>query len=156
MTSHDLTNRDKQYLRALFLMSSHQEPVGPAKIARTMGVSRTGALKKLRRLEFLGYGDYVDNKGLLLNSRGVDVVQKDTLKHHLMEKFLETSLDMDPEEACHESSALDPLISTRLMERVNDKYGEELSCDCGCCIEPYYEPETLVDCHWYQRMFKMQ
>ncbi len=155
MENNELTGRDREYLRGLFLLKAHEEPVGPAEIAKVMKVSRVATLKKMRRLEYLGYGEYITRKGLKINSEAEELVQKDIRKHHLLEKFLETTLDMGSEEACDESAALDISVSGNLLERMDSKYGNDLNCDCGCCISADYEPEDLYDCHWYQKQFSI-
>ncbi|MFO8109555.1 MAG: metal-dependent transcriptional regulator [Thermoplasmata archaeon] len=155
MDDCELTTRDKEYLRALFLLEAYKHPIGPAEVAKMMNVSRVAVLKKMRRLEYMGYGDYVSRKGLLINQRSVNLIQRDVRKHHLLEKFLETTLDMESEEACDESAVLDVSVSNNLLEKMDSKYGEDLHCDCGCCISTYYEPEDLYDCHWYQKQFSI-
>lgn len=155
MDKKEFTRRDKEYLRVLFLLKAHEDPVGPAEVAEKLNVSRVAAMKKLRRLESLGVGRYISKKGLLINDRGVDIVQRDTRKHHLLENFLENTLEMNSEEACRESAALDSSVSTELIEKMKLKYGKNLDCECGCQVEAYYEPEKLYNCHWYQKMFSL-
>ncbi len=155
MGNENTTTRDKEYLRALFVLKAHEEPVGPTELARCIDVSRVGALQKMRKLEFLGYGKYIPKKGLRLNEKALALVQKDVKRHHMVEKFLEDTLDMNSDEACDESSALDPHISEKFIKQLDKKLGDDLECQCGCCIEPYYDPEDLYNCHWYRKKFTL-
>jgi len=151
------TKRDREYLRALFFLGAHEEPIGPSKLSKLMGISRAGALQKNRKIEKLGYGEYLKNKGILLNEDAVESIKNDISKHHAIEVFFKKSLDMDPEEACEESSKIENFVSSRLLERIRDKYEEKLDCECGKCIDPEEDadPEDLYDCHWYKKRFSL-
>ncbi len=148
-----LTSRDREYLRGIFVLRGNREPVGPSRLAHLLEVSRVAVLEKMRRLEAMGYGDYVHRRGLLLNEVGIDAVQEDVRRHHMMEKYLQDTFGMGSTEACRESSAMDPFVSENLMRNISTFLGSELSCECGCCIDDKYEPEDLYDCHWFKRQF---
>ncbi len=151
------TQRDREYLRALFFLGAHEEPVGPSKLSKLMGISRAGALQKNRRIEKLGYGKYLQNEGLLLNEDAVESIKEDISRHHAIETFFRKSLGMSPEEACEESSKIENHVSSRLMEKIRDKFEDELDCECGSCIDPDpgSDPEDLYDCHWYKKRFSI-
>jgi len=151
------TQRDREYLRALFYLGAHGEPVGPARLSELMGISRAGALQKNRRIEELGYGEYIENKGILLNEKGVESIKRDISKHHAIETFFKKSLGMDPQEACEESSNIENVVSPRLMRKIREKFEDELECECGSCIDPNEEfnPEDLYQCHWYKKRFSI-
>ncbi len=151
----ELTSRDREYLRAVFLLDGGNKPVGPSQLGNLVNVSKVAALEKMRRLEAMGFGEYVPRKGLLLNKDGVSVVQHDIKRHHVVEKFLEDNLGMDSTEACRESSAMDPYVSESFLKNAVSALGEKASCDCGCCIEEYYDPEVLYGCHWFKKQFKV-
>lgn len=151
------TQRDREYLRALFFLGAHEEPVGPAKLSDMMDISRAGALQKNRRIEKLGYGEYIKNKGILLNEGAVESIKEDISKHHAIEFFFRKTLDMDPEEACQESSNIENVVSPRLMSKIREKFEEELECQCGSCIDPDpgSDPKDLYECHWYKKRFSI-
>ena len=83
-----LTNRDRQYLRAIFRLRGSTRYVGPQELATDMGVTKVCAFQKMRRLEALGLGEYTIRKGLMLNREGAEMVEEEIRKHHLLEKFL--------------------------------------------------------------------
>jgi len=151
------TKRDREYLRALFFLGAHEEPVGPAKLSKLMNISRAGALQKNRRIEELGYGKYIKNKGLMLNEEAVESIKEDISKHHAIEFFFRKTLDMDPKEACEESSNIENVVSPRLMRKIREKFEDELECECGSCIDPdeEFDPEDLYQCHWYKKRFSI-
>ncbi len=149
----ELTSRDREYLRGLFLLGGGDEPVGPSELGELIEVSKVAALEKMRRLEAMGLGEYIHRQGLLLNKVAVTVVQRDIRRHHVVEKFLEDNLGMDSTEACRESSAMDPYVSDNFLNIAAMALGDGLSCDCGCCIEEYYDPKVLYECHWFKKQF---
>ncbi|MFO7991101.1 MAG: metal-dependent transcriptional regulator [Thermoplasmata archaeon] len=156
MERDDLTQRDGQYLKAVYVLGGREEAVGPAMLARRMDVSRVGALKKMRRLTSMGYGEYLNNKGFLLNEAGIQAIQTEMRRHHVIEKFLQISLEMESEKACDESSRVGQYMSRETIDNMSERLGDELTCECGCCIEPPYEPEDLMHCHWVRKQMKVK
>lgn len=154
MSSHDqqvnLTKRDEEYLRAIFLLKGHMEPVGPTKLASVFGISKVSSYEKMRRLEILGFGKYILRKGFLMNIKATDIVQSDIHRHHVLEKYIQLELGLDSRDACRESSNMAHHTSPEVIERIRLQLGSEQNCDCGCCLTPPYDPEKLKDCHWCQ------
>lgn len=151
-----LTERDRKYLRALYLLDSQNEPVGPTALGSKMDVSRVGALKKMRRLEALGLGDYIHKKGFRLNECGVEVVEKDVRNHHVLEKYFQEKLGFSSSEACQESASMGDMVSDRFVNHISDQIDEEVACECGCKIRPPYDHEDLKECHWMKEQFKVE
>jgi len=143
-----LTNRDKQYLRAVFLLQGSTRPVGPNELALKMGVSKVCAFQKMRRLEAIGVGEYFRRKGLKLNALGVLVIEQDIKKHHILEKFLKESLKMTFQEACEYSNHIGPFISEELIKNIADKLGKKMNCNCGYCLDNPENSAELENCHW--------
>lgn len=151
MMREDLTGRDRQYLKAVYVLGGQKEAVGPAMLARKMDVSRAGTLKKMKRLATKGYGDYLSGKGFLLNDSGIQAIQKDMRKHHVIEKFLQISLGLNSDDACDESSRVGQHLSDEIIQSMAEKLEGKRTCDDGCRTEPPYEPEDLMRCPWVQR-----
>ena len=42
----------------------------------------------------MGYGSYHHRKGLILTEAGINVVEEEIRRHHILEKFLEKNLNM--------------------------------------------------------------
>jgi len=148
-----LTVRDREYLRAIFILYGSQKPVGPVLLADKMGVSKECAFQEMRRLDVLGYGEYVLRKGLKLNKLAISIVENDFKKHHFFEKFLQETLGMTHEEACHESSCIDPFVSEYLMQSIYNKTGTLRNGSCGCRMKTPLNPNDLKDCHWINESF---
>jgi len=146
-----ITNRDKQYLRAVFLLQGSTQPVGPQELADKIGVSKVCAFQKMRRLEALGYGEYQHREGLLLNQLAIQIIEQDIKKHHILEKFLEDTLKMTSQEACDHSNQLGPFICDRLINNIANKIGTNMNCNCGNCIETTKNSAELEHCHWLNK-----
>lgn len=155
MSEIELTSRDREYLRGLFLLGSGKKPVGPTRMGDLLNISKVSALEKMKRLETMGYGRYIDNKGLILTDKGIEIVQRDVRNHHIMERFFEEKMGMDSSEACHESSSMGTLLSANLVRNASKAISEVPRCDCGCIIDDYYEPEELMHCQWFKDNFKI-
>ncbi|GEM_PF-791094 len=156
-TNVEETGRDREHLRALFLLRAQEEPVGPSELSKIMDISRAGALKKMKKVEELGYGEYIPKKGIRLNREATQTIKDDIERHHALEIFLKRSLGLSDEEACKESSSLEEHVSERLIEKICDEFEEELSCDCGYCIDPDLDPDVdeLYRCHWVKKSFSL-
>lgn len=144
---NELTSRDREYILAIFLLRGGERPVGPSELSKNIGVSRVGALKKMKRLAERGLGEYISHKGLELNDKGIDIVEKDIRRHHLVEEYFKRTLDLDFKKACEESSTMAGSMSDELIEAISEDLSG-IECECGTCIEPPYSPDELMNCHW--------
>ena len=57
-------------------------------------------------------------------------------------------MGLDFEKACHESSNISGSFSSDIIDDMYSKLGKEVTCDCGTCMEPPYDPDDLKECHW--------
>ena len=146
-----ITNRDKQYLLAIFMLQGTTDPVGPNKLAIKMNVSKVCAFQKMRRLEVLGYGQYYLRKGLKLNKTGISMVEQEIERHHVLEKFLEDTLKMTSQEACDHSSHIGPYICEGLMGNIANKMRSTIDCQCGHCLDTDKNTTQLEQCHWLKK-----
>lgn len=147
------TNRDKQYLKAIFLLHGSVNPVGPQVLANKLAVSRVCALQKMRRLEVLGYGDYIRRKGLVLNQNGILVITQDIKKHHILEKFFEDTLKITTQEACDHSSHIGPFICDSLVSDIANNIKSTIKCNCGSCLSATKNSTDLENCHYLNKGF---
>jgi len=151
MSDTKLTQRDKQHLLSIFILNGFEEPIGPSKLADKMGVSRPGALQKMKRLEKYGFGEYIKGKGLKLNSRGKEIVEEEVLRHHIIENYLKETLEIDLDEACKEAGNLGSEISKKVIDLIGRTYGDEEG-ECGLELEPPFDPADLKNCPWCRRI----
>lgn len=147
-----LTNRDREYLRVLYVLNGFTDPVGPVLLSKKIGVSKVCAFQKMRRLEALGYGKYVLRKGLKLNKKACSLVEQDVKKHHVLEAFLQKKLGLTHHQACIESEKLDSSVSQTLFNKINSTLMKQVS---SCCRYNPKEELTVSDlkkCPWMKRL----
>ncbi len=142
-----LTENDKEYLKALYLLNAHHTPVGPSTLAHITNITKEAAYQQLRRLQNLGYGDYQPRKGLLLNTTALSTIKDDIHRHHLIEHFLQHSLKLSAQEACQHSYHLQAHICQPLLEAIKKNIGTTTCSTCGEHLFPT-QPDHLNTCHY--------
>lgn len=143
-----ITSRDRDYIKTIYLLGGEDEPTSPSELANKMGVSKVGALEKMRRLEDLGFGKYVARKGILLNKKSINLIEEAAKRHHLVEKFLQDSLGIKHPEACKESSKIALELSDETIEEISTIVKPGSTCSCGFNIGKEVELEKLRNCPW--------
>ena len=142
-----LTQNDKTYLKALYLLNAHHKPIGPSKLAHNTHITKEAAYQQLRRLQNLGYGDYQPRKGLLLNTTALSTIKDDIYCHHLIEHFLQHSLNLSPQEACQHTYHLQAHICKPLLEVIKRNVGTTTCNTCGERLSPT-QADHLTTCHY--------
>lgn len=146
-----LTTRDREYLRIIYLLHGEDQPIGPVKLSKKIGVSKVCAFQKMHRLQALGYGTYIPRNGLKLNKKAVHIVEQDVKRHHVIESFLQQNLGLSHEQACIEAEQLDPSMSQRVYNKINTK---KIRNNQSCCR---YDPSQKLNvsnlkyCPWIKR-----
>ncbi|MBS3749105.1 MAG: metal-dependent transcriptional regulator [Candidatus Thermoplasmatota archaeon] len=146
-----LTNRDREYLRILYLLKGKNQPVGPVKLSKKLGVSKVCAFQKMHRLQALGYGTYLLRNGLKLNSKAISIVEQDVKRHHIIEAFLQKKLGLTHQQACIEAEQLDQSMSQRLFNKINTKETISSQSCCGYNLTHKLKVSDLKNCPWIQR-----
>jgi len=152
MTQILLTERDMEFLRAVYFLEDDGGAVGPARLGRALGVSRVTAMRAMRRLAAHGFGEYRPGLGLILNELGRREVERSIWRHHVVERLMTESLGISCESACDESSRIQFGLSDEFVEMAFEKMGKPANCHCGCAISPPYTPEGLDGCSWCRRL----
>lgn len=147
----EITSRDTEYVKTVLCLGGFDDPIGPSRLAEEMDISRVAALKKMRRLEELGLGEYVDSKGLLISDKGLDFVKEEARKHHLVERFLQKSLDLEHDVACGEASKIASNFSDDLLRVLADSFVFDKPCDCGFEASGETDVKDLLNCPWISR-----
>jgi Mn-dependent DtxR family transcriptional regulator len=147
-----LTHRDREYLRVIFSLNGSNLPVGPADLAKSIGVSKECAYQKMRRLSHLGYGDYHLYKGFQLNKKAIDLVEEDTKRHHILEHFLQKTLHIDHQQACTEASKMDATITANIYRLILDRFALSEPMCCGYNPSQRLTPGKIKQCPWFQQI----
>jgi Mn-dependent DtxR family transcriptional regulator len=146
-----LTNRDKEYIRIIYMLKGSSTPIGPVKLSKKIGVTKVCAFQKMHRLEALGYGEYHIRKGLKLNHKAQKIVEQDMKRHHIIEAFLQDKLGLTHNQACIEAEELDKTMSQSLFNKIKNETIRSSSC---CEYNPTKSPTAsdLKTCPWIKRL----
>ncbi len=152
MTDQRLTEIGRSYLRAVYLAGGQNQPVGPARIGKIVGVSRVTALEHLRKLAHRGYGTYIQGKGLLLNKEGAGMTQEDIWRHHVVEHIFSIVMDHLPHDmVCDEAAKTSTHFSRDFLDMAYEKMGRPGRGQCGCSIEPPFIRSEMMGCGWFRK-----
>jgi DtxR family transcriptional regulator, Mn-dependent transcriptional regulator len=97
MTKDDLSENIEEYLEVLYKYSSKKKYVSTTTISKMLGIAPGSVTQMLKKLESLGYINYIPYKGANLSDEGFKIAQKITRKHRILEKFLTDVLKIKPE-----------------------------------------------------------
>ncbi len=153
MVDEHLTSRDREYIQMILMLDGVEDPVSPSKLAENMEVSRVAALKKMKRLASIGLGNYIPNQGMILNDESKDILRDTSRRHHIVEKYLQESLDLAQEKACKEAVKIASLLGDESIENMYSSINDPI-CDCGYRIGDELEVGTLKRCHWLDERIK--
>ncbi len=147
-----LTNRDREYIRIMYLLNGSAHPIGPVKLSKKLGVTKVCAFQKMHRLQALGYGTYFHREGLKLNKKAEKIVEKDMKRHHVLEAFLQKKLGLSHRQACVEAEQLDQSMSQTLFNKIKTT-DSKASSSC-CSYNTNHKPtcSDLRQCPWIQRL----
>jgi DtxR family Mn-dependent transcriptional regulator len=78
----------EDYLKALSILSSNGKAVTTNEISRHFKIAPASVTEMLKKLAEKGYIDYSPYHGSALTAKGLQIAEKVTRKHRLLEKFL--------------------------------------------------------------------
>ena len=103
MVETQISENIEEYLEVLYRNGSNGEQVSTTQLSKDLGIAPGSVTQMLKKLENLGYIDYVPYKGAVLTDEGMKIAQKITRKHRILEKFLTDILKIK-EENVHEQA----------------------------------------------------
>ena len=103
MADAKISDNIEEYLEVLYRNGSNKEQVSTTQLSKDLGIAPGSVTQMLKKLEDLGYIEYVPYKGATLTDEGMRIAQKITRKHRILEKFLSDILKIK-EENIHEQA----------------------------------------------------
>ena len=103
MTDGKISENIEEYLEVLYRNGSNGEQVSTTQLSKELGIAPGSVTQMLKKLENLGYIEYTPYKGATLTDEGMQIAQKITRKHRILEKFLIEVLKIK-EENVHEQA----------------------------------------------------
>ena len=93
----EISENIEEYLETLYKFGSKDSYVSTTTISKELGIAPGSVTQMLKKLEDIGYIDYVPYKGASLTPEGIKLAQKITRKHRILEKFLKDVLKIKDE-----------------------------------------------------------
>ena len=88
MAEGKISENIEEYLEVLYRNGSNGEQVSTTQLSKDLGIAPGSVTQMLKKLEDLGYIVYTPYKGATLTDEGMQIAQKITRKHRILEKFL--------------------------------------------------------------------
>ena len=88
MAEGKISENIEEYLEVLYRNGSNGEQVSTTQLSKDLGIAPGSVTQMLKKLEDLGYITYTPYKGATLTEEGMQIAQKITRKHRILEKFL--------------------------------------------------------------------
>lgn len=106
-----ITNSTEDYLRAIYLLDKNQVGVGVTKIAAKLGLSKSTVSERVKELEKDGLVKSSHYGAVTLTKVGIQVGEKMTYRHRLIEVFLHQTLRLPIARVHEEAERLEHAFS---------------------------------------------
>jgi DtxR family Mn-dependent transcriptional regulator len=97
MNNNELSENIEEYLEVLYKYGNKKDYVSTTAISKNLKIAPASVTQMLKKLEELGYINYIPYKGANLSNLGFKIAQKITRKHRILEKFLTDILKINPQ-----------------------------------------------------------
>ncbi len=111
MAEKNISENIEEYLEVLYRNGSNGEQVSTTQLSKDLGIAPGSVTQMLKKLEKLGYIDYVPYKGAVLTQEGMKIAQKITRKHRILEKFLKDILKIKDENIHEQACEMEHTLS---------------------------------------------
>lgn len=93
----ELSENIEEYLEVLYKYGNKKKHVSTTTISKQLKIAPGSVTQMLKKLEDLGYINYIPYKGASLTEEGIKIAQKITRKHRILERFLADVLKIKQE-----------------------------------------------------------
>ena len=93
----EISENIEEYLEVLYKFGSKDSHVSTTTLSKELGIAPGSVTQMLKKLEDIGYIDYIPYKGASLTDEGNKIAQKITRKHRILERFLKDVLKIKDE-----------------------------------------------------------
>lgn len=111
MAESKISENIEEYLEVLYRNGSNKEQVSTTQLSKELGIAPGSVTQMLKKLEKLGYIDYTPYKGATLTDDGMQIAQKITRKHRILEKFLTDVLKVKKENVHDQACEMEHTLS---------------------------------------------
>lgn len=106
-----ISDNIEEYLEVLYCNGNNGEQVSTTTLSKELGIAPGSVTQMLKKLENLGYITYTPYKGATLTDEGMQIAQKITRKHRILEKFLLDVLKVKEENIHQQACQMEHTLS---------------------------------------------
>jgi DtxR family transcriptional regulator, Mn-dependent transcriptional regulator len=106
-----MSNSTEEYLETIYNLTQNGQVATTSAISKRMNIAPASTTEMLRRLadeEFVNYSPY---QGVTLTARGLNIGERITRKHRLLERFLHDTLKIGKDKVHAEACAMEHTLS---------------------------------------------
>lgn len=111
MANDKISENIEEYLEVLYRHGSNKEQVSTTQLSKELNIAPGSVTQMLKKLEKLGYIEYTPYKGATLTEDGMEIAQKVTRKHRILEKFLHDVLKVKEENIHDQACEMEHTLS---------------------------------------------
>ena len=111
MAENKISDNIEEYLEVLYRNGSNGEQVSTTTLSKELDIAPGSVTQMLKKLENLGYINYTPYKGATLSPEGMQIAQKITRKHRILEKFLTDVLKINEENVHDQACEMEHTLS---------------------------------------------
>ncbi|MCD6469718.1 metal-dependent transcriptional regulator [Candidatus Bathyarchaeota archaeon] len=123
-----LTERESEYLKTVFKLTSGKKTVGSLEVANAMGVSCATASEILKKLCEKGMLKREPWRGVSLSERGVKEVNRILRNHRIFETYVYRFLSINLEDACECASRIELYLPEEVVDSMCKALGHPEKC----------------------------
>ena len=109
--AREISENIEEYLETLYKFGSKDSYVSTTTLSKELGIAPGSVTQMLKKLEDIGYIDYIPYKGANLTEDGIKVAQKITRKHRILERFLKDVLKIKDENLHQQACEMEHSLS---------------------------------------------
>ncbi|MBO3800668.1 MAG: metal-dependent transcriptional regulator [Candidatus Brockarchaeota archaeon] len=126
--SKSLTEKETEYLKAVFRLISKREIVGSLEVADAMGVSCATASEYLERLGRKGMLKRYRWRGVRLSKKGFKEINRIIRNHRVFETYAYRFLSVSLKDACECASRVELYLSDKVVDSMCSLLGHPKTC----------------------------
>ncbi len=119
----------EMYLETVYLLERNEGHAHVADIAKKLEVSKPSVTKAMKSLKEKGLINKEPYGSITLTVKGLELSKKIFIRHELITRFLECSLELSPAEASENACKMEHVISDAMMTSIEaylEKYNIEV------------------------------
>jgi Mn-dependent DtxR family transcriptional regulator len=108
----------EMYLETVYILESNHGHAHGVEIAKSLGVSKPSVTKAIKYLKDQGFVNTQKYGTITLTEKGRELSEKIYSNHHLIELFLEHSLQLSAEQASSNACKIEHVVSDEMLEAI--------------------------------------